>query len=183
MTEAGVIQQLVAPAVMIPACGLLLLSSTARLNTVLARIRIFHKERLDVWCQDPDEASRSGRVRTLRLDGLEAQTHKLLGRARLLRITMLQLFGAITCNLLSVFGLALDYAVGESSLPFYTASVFVFLFGIGGMLGAMVTSVLEVRQITETVEFEHDRVEKLIAEDAPQGVTSMSAHSGEGSGL
>ncbi|MEM1329587.1 MAG: DUF2721 domain-containing protein [Planctomycetota bacterium] len=182
VAEPGVIQQLVAPAVMVPACGLLLLSSTARMNTVLARIRAFHREQLDIWCQDPEEASRSARVRDLRLNGLERQTERLLLRARLLRLTMLQLFAAILCNLLAVFGLAIDYTLESSPLPAHTISVVVFLIGIAGMVGAMVTSVLEVRRITETVEYEHSRVERLIA-GPPNGFEPSRPEQGEGIGL
>ncbi|MEO1008296.1 MAG: DUF2721 domain-containing protein [Planctomycetota bacterium] len=185
MTDAtGIIQDLVAPAILIPACGLLLLSSTARMNTVLARIRAFHRERLDVWRDDPAPGSRDEGVRNLRLEGLERQTTRLIARAALLRATMIQLFAAIICNLLSVFGLAAPYVVGESAVLLY-ASVIVFLLGIAAMLGAMATSVLEVARILETVHYEHDRVESLCGTPPPDdpGPVHPLPGMGEGMGL
>lgn len=185
--DAMAIQQIIAPATMIPACGLLLLSSTARTNTVLARIRAFHHERLDVWQLETTPGSRTDAVRELRLEGLEHQTHRLLGRARLLRITMLQLFVAITCNLLSMIGLALRFVIEDSSGLIHTLAVVVFIGGIVVMIGAMATSFLEVLRVTETVHYEHRRVEELC--DLPTGMPAsggsnqMPPTSGEGMGL
>lgn len=183
-----IIQEIVAPAVMIPACGLLLLSSSARMNTLLARIRAFHTERLNVWRDETPSGSRGDALRSLRLEGLESQTHKLLGRARILRTTMLQLFASITCNLLSVLGLALDRALeGPESL--YYVSVGLFLTGILFFLGAMATSVWEVATMLDTVQYEHGRVEKICASDVPPGCSDMATpphpetDAGEGTGL
>ncbi|MEM9064620.1 MAG: DUF2721 domain-containing protein [Planctomycetota bacterium] len=184
MPEANVIQEIIAPAAMIPACGLLLLSSTSRMNTVLARIRAFHNEMLDVWCLDETAATRRGKVRTLRLEGLDEQTTRLIRRARLLRLTMLQLFGAIACNLVAVIGLAFRFVIEESD-HVYTAAVVIFIVGVGGMLGSMATSFLEVRSILTTVLFEHDRVGGLVQSDPAEldGPVGPRPSSGEGLGL
>lgn len=163
LTDADVIRQIIAPATMIPACGLLLLSTTARMNTVLARIRAFHHERLDVWRLDAKPGSRDQQVRDLRLEGLEHQTHRLLSRAWLLRCTMLLLFVAVGCNLLAALGLAARLVVGEAAQWLETAPEVVFIVGIVLMGGAMVSSFLEVLRILETVWYEHRRVEQLCA--------------------
>lgn len=183
MDSVGVIQELIAPAAMIPACGLLLLSSTARMNTVLARIRAFHAERLAVWRDDQEPGSKADAVRTLRLDGLEQQTHRLLARASLLRMTMLQLFGGVVCNGLAI--LLLGARVVLSDVPgIYSAAVVIFVGGVLCVLGAMVTSVLEVLRILETVRYEHDRVEALCETDPGDGdSTKLGPQMGEGSGL
>ncbi|MEO0512882.1 MAG: DUF2721 domain-containing protein [Planctomycetota bacterium] len=187
MPEPGVIQQLIAPAAMIPACGLLLLSSTARTNTVLARIRAFHAERLAVWRDEHEPGTRAEAVRTLRLEGLELQTHRLLARAALLRVTMLQLFGGVVCNAATMLLLAIRAAdVGLDGL--YTAAVVVFVLGVLFLLGSMVTSVLEVWRILETVRYEHGRVESLCGVEpaaAPSATlpTAVGPAMGEGTGL
>ena len=166
--DGAVIQQILAPAAMIPACGLLLLSSSARMNTVLARIRAFHSERLDVWRSEEASGTRHGRVRELRLEGLEHQTHRLLRRAGLLRLTMLQLFVAVACNVLAVIGLALVYTLSDASgAGVYGVAIGVFVVGLLCMLGAMGTSVLEVARILETVRYEHVRVERLCESPEP----------------
>ncbi len=172
--DPQVIQQIVAPAVMIPACGLLLLSSTARMNTVLARIRAFHRERLDVWREETSEGTRHHQVRALRLEGLEHQTHRLLHRAALLRVTMIVLFLAIACNLLSVIGLALRFVVETPGL--YEGAVGVFVVGIVLMLAAMVSSVVEVGRILETVRYEHGRVERLCDDGAGRSGSPIGDH-------
>ncbi|MEZ6318260.1 MAG: DUF2721 domain-containing protein [Phycisphaerales bacterium] len=161
-----VIQQIVAPSVMVSACGLLLLSSTARLNTVLARIRAFHRERLDVWAKEAAPGSRAAQIRSLHLEGLELQTRKLHSRARLLRATMLTLFAATACNLLSVIGLGVHLMLHDAGWV-YTASLAVFILGIVLVLVSMATSAVEVGRILETVTYELGRVERVCrGEDA-----------------
>jgi hypothetical protein len=184
VSDADVFKQIVAPAVLIPACGLLLLSSTARLNTVLARIRAFHSERLDLWTTDPDAGTAAARVRVLRLEGLEHQSHRLLRRASLLRITMLQLFFAIASNLLSAMGLVAVYLFGTEP-PFDAVPSLFFGLGLLFMTGAMVTSVLEVGRILETVKYEHTRVERLCATDPCErtGPIGPDARKGESLGM
>lgn len=181
--DSTIIQQIVAPAAMIPACGLLLLSSTARMNTVLSRIRAFHHERLDVWKEDPQPGSRAGRVRELRLEGLEHQTHRLLRRAELLRASMLMLIVAVACNLLSVIGLAAGFVVEHVSTTLRDGAAAVFVAGVIAMVGAMVTSFLEVFRITETVTYEHKRVEALCAEGPLGAQSAMDPAPPVGTGL
>jgi hypothetical protein len=181
-----VIQQLVAPAVMIPAAALLLLSSTARMNVILARIRAFHREQLDVWCQEPHTGSKQAAVRETRLEGLDHQIHRLLRRAWLLRATMLVLFCAIACFLSAMLCLGARYVVADPD-PLYHASVYLIIAGIGLMLAAMVTSIMEVGAILETLRYEHRRVVGLLSTEPP-GVPQLAfdertGDRGEGSGL
>lgn len=183
--DPGVIQQLVAPAVMVPACGLLLLSSTARMNTVLARVRAFHAERLNIWRDGAEAGTRAEQVRDLRLEGLERQTHRLLDRASLLRITMLLLFSAIACNLFTMLALALRHAVGSED-ALYVAAIGIFLLGVVLVLASMVSSALEVGRILETVRYEHGRVEGLCGGSPPDSMgdtEDLSPIGGEGLGL
>ena len=180
--DPGTIQQLVAPAVMVPACGLLLLSSTARLNTVLARIRAFHNARLDVWREDADPATRAGKVRALRLDGLNLQTRRLLERAALLRATMILLFASLTCDLIAMLLLGARVVAPEGRL-FYDASVGVFMLGVVVLLAAMGTSAVEVWRILETVRYEHGRVNALCDEEPTAGGARLDSDMGEGTAL
>jgi len=188
-TSAMLIQQMIPPATMIPACGLLLLSSTARMNTLLARTRTFHSERLVAWREDAEPGSRAGRVRALRLEGLEHQTHRLIGRAALLRVTMLLLFAAIACNLLAMIAIAGRLLASPEHLWLETAGGGVFLLGVVCMLVAMVTSAVEVLRIIETVRYEHDRVDRLCREDPTTGghgtarAGDLGTSDGEGMGL
>ncbi len=187
ITAPSIIEQIIAPATLIPACGLLLLSSTARMNTLLARIRAFHAEALDVWRRDASPDTRDHAVRNLRLEGLDHQTNKLLRRVRLLRLNMLLLVVAIACNLLSVIGLAIHNAMGGSSLAVYALAAGVFILGIAVMLAAMVASFFEILPIAETVRYEHQRVRDLCAQPPPSAAdappSSSSSSASEGTGL
>ncbi len=181
------IQQLVAPAVMISASGLLLLSSSARMNTVLARIRVFHAERLALWRGEPEAGSRPDRVRTLQLEDLHRQTGRLLHRAGLLRATMLQLFSAVGCHLVSILALAAGVITEDAGAMGWlgAAAVWVFLIGIGLTLSAMATSGLEVLAILEAVRYEHRRVDELCRSEVREGAIGLSPDPriGEGTGL
>ncbi len=183
-TDPNVIQQLVAPAVMISASGLLLLSSSARMNTVLARIRVFHAERLALWRGTPEAGSRPDRVRTLQLEDLHRQTRRLLHRAGLLRATMLQLFGAVGCHLVSIVALAGGVLAGDAAWLGHLA-VWVFLVGIGLTLTAMATSAAEVLAILEAVRYEHRRVDELCRSEVTEGAAEVTPdpRTGEGTGL
>lgn len=188
-TSAMLIQQMIPPATMIPASALLLLSSTARMNTVLARTRTFHAERLAAWREDAQPGSRAGRVRALRLEGLEHQTTRLIRRATLLRITMLLLFAAIACNLLSMIAIAGLLLAGPGQAWLEMAGGGVFVLGVVCMLAAMATSALEVLRIIETVRYEHDRVDRLCRQDPAAGehagdsASAPGGEQGEGMGL
>ncbi|MGP1272947.1 MAG: DUF2721 domain-containing protein [Phycisphaerales bacterium] len=180
-----IIQELVAPAVMIPASALLLLSSTARMNVVLSRIRTFHREQLEVWCAEPEPASRAAAVRSTRLAGLEHQIDGLLRRAALLRATMLMLFLAIGCNLLSMIFLGLRYLEAAPG-GLYELAVGAFLLGVLLLFAALVTSVLEVAAILQTLRYEHDRTRELVHSEVggrsiPGAVAPVDL--GEGTGL
>lgn len=164
MPEPSAIQQIVAPAVMIPACGLLLLSTNARLNTALGRIRAFHHEQLEIWRIDAAPGSRAARIRSLRLEGLDTQGERLLRRIALMRITMLVLFGAITCNIVASLSLAGEL-IAEETMTIRVIGVGIFVFGLILMLLAMVTSAIEVYMAMGSVRYEHERVSRLVCED------------------
>ena len=163
LSDTDTFQQIVAPAVLIPACGLLLMSSTARLNTVLARIRSFHAERLEIWQRVPQPGTPAAAVRALRLEGLEFQAHRLLRRAALLRLSMIQLYLAIGSNLVSALGLLVLFVAPEreQASPLAALPGVAFAIGILLLLGATLTGLLEVTKILETVRYEHERVERL----------------------
>ena len=167
MDQQQAFEQIVAPAVLIPACGLLLMSSTARLNVVLGRIRAFHSERLEIWVSHPESGTEADLVRSLRLEGLEFQSTRLIARARLLRTAMLFLLLAIGSNLLSAVGLVFAFLVREVPRICEVFPTAAFGLGIVLLLAATVTSLIEVSKVLETVQYEHDRVDALCQMPAP----------------
>ena len=162
----SIIQQIIAPATMVPACGLLILSSTVRMNTALGRVRAFHTERLEVWSSSTEPGSRHDAVRRLRLEGLAFQTQRLLRRCRLLQFTMLTLFVAVGCNLLSMIALAVHSAVPDAT-GLSVVATGLFVLGVLAFLVAVISSIAEVSKILETLGYEHRRVERLCETPAP----------------
>jgi hypothetical protein len=187
LSDTDIFQQIVAPAVLIPACGLLLMSNTARLNTILARIRSFHAERLEIWQHTPEAGTPAASVRTLRLEGLEFQSHRLLRRAALLRLTMIQLLLAIASNLISALGLVAIFISAEMQPTPVVGAIpgVMFAFGILLLLGATTTGLIEVSMVLETVRYEHERVERLCATTpcGDAGQIGPDPRTGEGTGI
>jgi hypothetical protein len=96
---------------------------------------------------------------------------------------LLLLVVAVACNLLSVIGLAVRFVIEDASGTIHTGAVVVFIAGIVVMLGAMVTSFVEVKRITETVQYEHKRVEAICASDDADARSGLGTGCGEGTGL
>ncbi len=154
--DSGVIQLLVVPAVIIPACGLLVLSTSARLNAIIARVRVMHGERLSAYVE-PATNGHAGQVRAMRLEGIDDQTTRMLCRARLMRITLLMLFCAVICLVIS--SLLLGVSIFFDGVD--AVAVIIFVGGLLCVLVAMVSSIIEISRALEAVGFEHDRVTKL----------------------
>jgi hypothetical protein len=152
--DAGIIRELVAPAVLIPACGLLCLSTNARMMSVLGRVRTLHHERAEMYVDDPQENPRRKEVRAIRLEGLALQTEHMLRRLNLMRITLILLFSSIL-TLLICSGF-----VGLSAWRpgFGAAAVAAFAAGCLGMAAAMALSIIEGRIGRDAVRYEHERI-------------------------
>ncbi len=152
--DAGIIRELVAPAVLIPACGLLCLSTNARMMSVLGRVRALHHERAEMYADDPREDARRKEVRAIRLEGAAHQTEHMLRRLNLMRITMVLLFASILA-LLACSGL-----VGLSAWRpgFGAAALAAFAAGALGMAAAIAVSIFEVAIGLDAVRYEHERI-------------------------
>ncbi len=98
------IQFLIAPVVMISACGLLCLALYNRLAAIVSRARAFHKERFYIEVKlaspEPPPDPVVGHLRR-RFNTLEEQAARILSRARRVRGAILALLGCILCMLVS----------------------------------------------------------------------------------
>ena len=159
------IQQLLAPVVMISACGLLCMAMYARLSNIVARLRQFHHERYEALTR-LSRGSESERATLLhRSDGLEKQAHAMLDRARLIRNTLVCLVGCVACMLVS--SLALGLAMWVDS--FQMVAFGLFVVGVGSMFTGMVMALLELRLALRQVMFEHENMENLAESIASTG--------------
>lgn len=151
------LELLVAPVVIIPACGLLVLSISARMNAVIGRTRGLHRERIDVYLHKEDNDPRWHAVRTMRIEGLDTQADQMLHRCQLMQHGIRLLYGTVIC--LVITSLLLGLSVEWPALQ--TTALIVFGVGMFGMLAAMVVGIREVSLALEAVRYEHGRVANL----------------------
>jgi len=161
--EDSVSRLLVAPTVIIPACGLLALSASARLTALIARIRAMHRERIDVYL-DPRDDPRARSVQRMRREGIDLMTGRMLRRAALMRATLMLLFGGVICLVVSSLLLGLSAFADDME----AGAIVAFSAGLLFVMLAMITALMDVACSLEAVRFEHDRVVRLCeAEGAP----------------
>ena len=164
------IHLLVAPVVLVSACGLLCLALYNRLTAVVGRIRTINKEAVDAVARlslagvvPPTKLSskeRSARRLRDRVVTLDEQVDHLMSRARLVR-------AAIVCLLFVVMSmLVCSLALGLSLFARWFAMVALgaFAAGIFVMIAAVVLALLELRVALVPAALEH------AALDLPEGM-------------
>ncbi|MGC9260549.1 MAG: DUF2721 domain-containing protein [Phycisphaerae bacterium] len=149
---------ILAPVVLISACGLLCLTFYNRQAILTARIRSFNAERFELMAkmsQPPTKPSIAGAITPAllaRLKGLEIQTQAILHRARLIRRTLVCLvsciIGMLSCSLTLGLGLIIPH------LNFVALSFFVL--GMIAMLVAMINALMELSLSLKPVSLEQD---------------------------
>ncbi len=158
-TTSQIIQQLVAPAVMISAAGLLCLALFNRLSTVLARVRAFAVERTSLLraAGTPGPSLADNALTRVRLEALEAQASSLLRRARYIRNALMLLISGVLCQL------ACSLLIGLSLLTAWsaTAALASFVLGVLATAGAMVCVLAELRRSLDDARSEHRVLEEM----------------------
>ena len=157
--DASLIELLLAPAVLIPACALLAMSTSARLSAILARVRDLHRQRLEAYALDDDISERRKQVRKLRLEGLEVQAHDLIRRAQLTRLALQLIYASIAALLAS--SLALGAALAWPS--FANVSQVMFGVGLALLFVAVMVAMRDVSRALRWVQYEHERIAGLDA--------------------
>ncbi|MEO0650566.1 MAG: DUF2721 domain-containing protein [Planctomycetota bacterium] len=148
---------LLGPVVLISADALLCMSTSARLSTVLARVRELHRELLG-WNVNQPQAG-AGALLDLRREGLERQSTALIERATRLRNALVVLYGSIC--LLVVSGLLNGLAPvvpssGQAWMSFVGMTFAVLGLAAVGLAAAWL--MLDMRHSVEAVRFEHERI-------------------------
>ncbi|MBM4168521.1 MAG: DUF2721 domain-containing protein [Ignavibacteria bacterium] len=128
-TEFSVIQAIqliLAPAVMISACGLLLLGISNKFSAVLNRIRLLNdeKRRLHHRSGDSSPPPRD----QMRLENLSQQIDRLMTRARLIQSSLLCYIFAVALFVLTSLIIGADFFLG--TVPFGNVTIVTFLVGM-----------------------------------------------------
>jgi len=152
------------PIIVISACGLLCLAFYNRLSGLVARLRLFHRERLKEQealgiqraSAQPDPAALT--MHQEMLEALEAQTTFILNRARLIRHSLTCFLSTIAC--LSICSLVLGLSVLWPGL--IIAAVLFFIAGMTLLVMGVIIAMRELYRALQPVELES----RLIAEIA-----------------
>ncbi len=120
------IQLILAPAVMISACGLLLLGISNKFSIVLNRIRLLNDEKRRLHHRSSD-APLSSREQA-RFENLTMQIERLMSRAKLIRNSLLCYIIAVALFVLTSLIIGADFFVG--TMPFRNVTIGAFLIGM-----------------------------------------------------
>jgi hypothetical protein len=158
ISALSLIQLLIAPVVMISACGLLCLAFYNRLAAIVGRTRAFNKERHDLQiklanAEANGQETAEAREMRRRLALLDDQAGQVLRRARLVQGALFCLLTTILCMLgcSLAAGLSVVKSLAEEAL---WGSLGFYVVGIGAMAGGIGLAMLELRRALDTVATE-----------------------------
>lgn len=143
-----IIQLILAPAVMINACGLLLLATSNKYSTVLNRIRLLNDEKRKLF----KKAGEKNFEETQRLESLARQIDHLMARAKHVRNSVMCYTGAIALFIVTslLIGVSFLFHGFESD----TAITIAFLTGMLVVFAGVVFSLLDAKRGYEIVRFD-----------------------------
>ena len=140
------ISWLLAPAIMISSCGLILLGLQNKYSNIIDRIRGLNEEKRRLALMESLDRFQERRMRSL-----TAQMDRLLVRARLTRNGTLSLYLAILLFILTSLAIAPSY-FGYFGLV--TLSIIFFVTGIGLVFAGIIYVALEVSNSYRVVKYE-----------------------------
>jgi len=160
------ISLILAPVVMITSCAILLNGILTRYESVSARMRAMHRERLELL-EGLGHTTNSGmptvNFSTRRIHEIEVQLPKLLQRHKLIHNAVLAENASIVLFVISMFVIAL--AVLTSSSLSATVALLIFLIGTGALLIGVIITTLELSRSQREVAYEIQDGLKLRKED------------------
>jgi putative Mn2+ efflux pump MntP len=143
-----IIQLILAPAVMINACGLLLLATSSKYSSVLNRIRLLNEEKRKLL----KKAGEKNFEEDLRLESLARQIERLMVRAKLVRNSVMCYTAAIALFIITSLLIGLGFLIYRFESE--TVITIAFLSGMVVVLLGVVYSFLDARRGYEIVRFD-----------------------------
>jgi len=147
------IQAILAPAVLISACGLLLLSMQNKYGRINDRIRALLRERLNLLAEPENQFTLA------RLEATDRQLPELLQRNRLQHDAVLALFWAVILFVVDLFvlGIGLFLAPREGAI----LALLGFFAALALMLHAVTLAAREIRISHRAVTLEAEEIMKV----------------------
>lgn len=143
---------MLAPAVMISACGLLLLGINNRYSLVVNRIRLLNEEKRRLFVKVGDKPLST--TENLRLESIARQIELLVYRVRLIRNSVLSYVAAVALFVLTSLLLGFGYLLSIDYLNF--PIVIAFLFGMILVLTGALFAGFESKKGYDIIKFEVD---------------------------
>lgn len=144
------IQLIIAPAVMINACGLLLLGISNRYTVILTRVRTLNEEKRRIVARLGDREATSDD--TIRLESIARQIDRLLVRAVYARNAVLSYLGGVGLFVLTSLLIGADFFSGVLELRH--AILTAFLAGIVAMMAGVIYGILDTRKAYEVIRYD-----------------------------
>jgi hypothetical protein len=148
------IQAILAPAVLISACGLLLLSMQNKYGRINDRIRALLRERLDLLAEQENQFTHT------RLEATDRQLPDLLKRNQLQHDAVLALFWAVILFVIDLFALGIGLFLAPR--PGAILALLGFFAGLGMMLYAVSLAAREIRISHRAVTLEAEEIMKVV---------------------
>ena len=143
-----IIQLILAPAVMINACGLLLLATSNKYSNVLNRIRLLNEEKRKLF----KKAGEKNFEETLRLESLSRQIGHLMYRAGIVRNSVMCYTAAIA--LFIITSLLIGFSFLIRGFQSDSAITIAFLLGMMMVFAGVIYSMLDAKKGFEIVRFD-----------------------------
>jgi hypothetical protein len=153
-TAAKTISLILAPVVMLTACGILVSAMLQHYAAINDRVRAMSRERLGLVV-----ATASGPESGERLTEIDYQLPGLLRRHELVRNAVLTIYAAVLVFVISMFVMA--GAALSSSAGLATAALLVFLGGTAVMLLGLVFFALDIHSSHQALQYETVRVSQV----------------------
>lgn len=134
MNAQQLISVSVTPVVLISACGLITLALYNRLGAILARIRVFHQQKIDLLT---NRQQRSTDDRQLLLCLIDSQISKVTAKAKLIQrglfFSLSAVLAFLFCSMLAAISV-LHESIGFVALAIHMVGLTLFASGIGWAL-------------------------------------------------
>jgi len=142
----------VSPVALISACGLITLALYNRLGAILARIRAFHQQKIELLDDLPEHDA--GEAQML-LDLLDSQIAKVTGKAKAIQKGLYCLLSAVLAFLLcSLFAAAavINEWAGVLAVVMHVLGLSLFLLGIVWAIGELTHSLTPLEEESSYLE-------------------------------
>lgn len=141
-----IIQAMLAPGLMISACGLLLLGMNNKYSIIVNRIRLLNEEKRKLRRSEKSAGEKS------RIESIILQNNKLYTRFKLVRNAVFSYSIAVVCFIIASILIGLKYLV--QSVDAATMALIFFLMGITSVLLGIIFASIELWKGYKIVEIE-----------------------------